>query len=49
MKHSAITERPWGKFEQFTHNELSTVKIIEVLAGIGLLVEAIKMMVQQGF
>jgi len=22
--------RPWGKFRQFTHNELSTVKIIEV-------------------
>ena len=33
MKHSAITERPWGKFEQFTHNELSTVKIIEIGAG----------------
>ncbi len=23
-------ERPWGKFEQFTHNEPSTVKIISV-------------------
>ena len=23
-------ERPWGKFEQFTHNEISTVKIITV-------------------
>ncbi len=22
--------RPWGKFEQFTHNEISTVKIITV-------------------
>jgi len=21
-------ERPWGNFEQFTHNEISTVKII---------------------
>lgn len=26
-------ERPWGKFEQFTHNELSTVKILTVNAG----------------
>ena len=25
--------RPWGKFEQFTHNEISTVKIITVEAG----------------
>lgn len=25
--------RPWGKFIQFTHNELSTVKIITVNAG----------------
>lgn len=24
------TERPWGNFRQFTHNELSTVKIITV-------------------
>ena len=23
-------ERPWGNFEQFTHNEISTVKIITV-------------------
>lgn len=23
--------RPWGKFRQFTHDELSTVKIIKVL------------------
>ncbi|MBS3126583.1 phosphomannose isomerase type II C-terminal cupin domain [Candidatus Woesearchaeota archaeon] len=30
MKKSYIEERPWGKFEQFTNNELSTVKIIEV-------------------
>lgn len=26
------TERPWGRFEQFTANELSTVKILEVKA-----------------
>lgn len=25
-----IEKRPWGKFEQFTHNESSTVKIITV-------------------
>jgi len=24
-------ERPWGRFRQFTHNELSTIKIITVL------------------
>lgn len=24
------TERPWGNFRQFTHNELSTVKILRV-------------------
>ncbi len=23
-------KKPWGKFDQFTHNELSTVKIITV-------------------
>ena len=23
-------EKPWGRFEQFTHNELSTVKILSV-------------------
>lgn len=23
-------KRPWGKFDQFTHNEFSTVKIISV-------------------
>ncbi|MBI2666047.1 phosphomannose isomerase type II C-terminal cupin domain [Candidatus Woesearchaeota archaeon] len=33
MKKSTITKRPWGTFEQFTHNELSTVKIIEIEAG----------------
>jgi mannose-6-phosphate isomerase-like protein (cupin superfamily) len=26
-------ERPWGYFEQFTHNELSTIKIITVNPG----------------
>jgi len=24
---SFIDHRPWGKFEQFTHNEISTVKV----------------------
>lgn len=28
--HAKIVEKPWGKFEQFTHNEISTVKIITV-------------------
>ncbi len=27
-----VVERPWGKFEQFTHNEITTVKIITVKA-----------------
>lgn len=26
-------EKPWGKFEQFTHDEVSTVKIITVNPG----------------
>ncbi len=26
-------QRPWGSFEQFTHNEISTVKILDVKAG----------------
>lgn len=26
-------ERPWGKFEQFTLNEISTVKILTIKAG----------------
>ena len=26
-------KRPWGNFEQFTHDEISTVKIITVNAG----------------
>lgn len=25
-----VEKRPWGKFEQFTHNEKTTVKIITV-------------------
>ena len=25
--------RPWGRFEQFTHNEVSTVKLITVAPG----------------
>ena len=30
MKPPYREERPWGKFEQFTHNEQTTVKIISV-------------------
>lgn len=26
-------EKPWGKFEQFTHDEMSTVKILTVNVG----------------
>ena len=33
MKESLIDHRPWGKFEQFTLNEISTVKILEVNEG----------------
>jgi mannose-6-phosphate isomerase len=37
IDHVALTttevEKPWGKFEQYTHNMLSTVKIITVLPG----------------
>jgi len=29
-------EKPWGKFEQFTHDEVSTVKIISVNPGASL-------------
>ena len=29
-------ERPWGNFERFTQNQLSTVKIITIKAGEGL-------------
>ncbi len=28
-----VEERPWGKFEQFTHDEVSTVKILTVKDG----------------
>ena len=28
-----VEERPWGKFEQFTSNETTTVKIITVKSG----------------
>ncbi len=28
-----VDHRPWGKFEQFTHNETSTVKILTVHGG----------------
>ncbi|MBR9702794.1 cupin domain-containing protein [Candidatus Woesearchaeota archaeon] len=28
-----VEERPWGSFEQFTHNEESTVKILTIKAG----------------
>ena len=35
MKEKYVEERPWGKFEQYTHNEVSTVKIITVKAGDG--------------
>ena len=29
---SILDERPWGKFKQYTHNQETTVKIIEVWA-----------------
>jgi len=28
-----VVEKPWGKFEQFTHNLLSTVKILTIKKG----------------
>jgi mannose-6-phosphate isomerase len=28
-----IVQKPWGLFRQFTHNEMSTVKILEVKPG----------------
>jgi len=31
--HIHEEERPWGKFRRFTHNQLSTVKIITVKPG----------------
>tara|TARA_Y100000034_G_C6852289_1_gene386774 strand:- start:1086 stop:1427 length:342 start_codon:yes stop_codon:yes gene_type:complete len=30
MKHKYLEERPWGNFEQFTFNEISTIKILNV-------------------
>lgn len=33
LPHHYVEERPWGKFERFTHNEQTTVKIITVKAG----------------
>ncbi|MBS3116797.1 phosphomannose isomerase type II C-terminal cupin domain [Candidatus Woesearchaeota archaeon] len=33
MKDALVDIRPWGKFEQFTHNEVSTVKILHVENG----------------
>ena len=33
LKNYAEETRPWGNFKRFTHNELSTVKIITVNAG----------------
>lgn len=32
MKTLTVT-KPWGKFEQFTHNEVTTVKLITVTKG----------------
>jgi len=31
MRHPTTTKRPWGMFQQFTHNEKTTVKILTVL------------------
>jgi mannose-6-phosphate isomerase-like protein (cupin superfamily) len=28
-----IVKKPWGQFDQFTHNEISTVKILSVNKG----------------
>ena len=33
MRSSVVVEKPGGKFEQFTHNTLSTVKILTVQPG----------------
>ena len=30
MKEPLVVEKPWGFFHQYTHNEISTVKIITV-------------------
>jgi mannose-6-phosphate isomerase-like protein (cupin superfamily) len=31
--HPYTEKRPWGEFTQFTHNQVSTVKILKVLPG----------------
>ena len=33
MEEALVDHRPWGKFEQFTHNEISTIKILYVERG----------------
>ncbi len=33
LNNIIVDHRPWGKFEQFTANEVSTVKILEIKAG----------------
>lgn len=33
LPHFLHDDRPWGGFDQFTHNEPSTVKILHVLEG----------------
>ncbi len=33
LSHAQHIERPWGSFEQFTQNEITTVKILNVLPG----------------
>lgn len=33
LNNRAHDDRPWGAFDQFTHNELSTVKILTVDSG----------------
>lgn len=33
FKPSDITSKPWGQFRQFSHNEETTLKILEILKG----------------
>ncbi len=33
MKPSELTQKPWGEFRQFTHNETTTVKTLTVIPG----------------
>lgn len=33
FKPSSTTSKPWGQFRQFSHNEETTVKILEILQG----------------